>query len=211
MTSAVHQDDVSMDAHGFIDYNKEWIVDSGCSHHATGNETLLSGVRPQCQKKVTMTADNSMHPMTKEEDLNDRSVLLKTVSHVPGLKKNLAFVSQITNSGRYVLFSPKNVQILSNVKHVAADILLCGKRKESLYVLSASDGYIKKTGHNASSTLWHARLNHEGFQLLHKISTKQPLDGVPISKDIQHDEICPGMASLIVFLSQAQRVELQQY
>ena len=28
--------------------------------------------------------------------------------------------------------------------------------------------------------------------MLQKISTKQLLDGVPLSKDIQHDEICPG-------------------
>ena len=97
MTSPIHQDGVFVDAHGFIDYNKEWIIDSGCSHHATGNETLLSSARPHCQKKVTMTADNSMHPMMKEEDLNDGSVLLNNVYHVPGLKKNLAFVSQITN------------------------------------------------------------------------------------------------------------------
>ena len=78
------------------------------------------------------------------------------------------------------------------MKHVATDIMLCGKRKESLYVLSASDEYIKKVGHNASSTLWHARLGHVGFSLLQKISTKQLLHGVPVFKDIQHDEICTG-------------------
>ena len=50
-TSAVHQDDVSTDAHAFIDYNEEGIVDSGCSHHATVNKTLLSDVCPHCQKK----------------------------------------------------------------------------------------------------------------------------------------------------------------
>ena len=70
--------------------------------------------------------------------------------------------------------------------------MLCGKIKEYLYVLSDSDEYIKKVTHNASSTLWHARLGHVGFQLLQKISTKQLLDGVPIFKDIQDDEICPG-------------------
>ena len=51
MTSAVHQDDVSANAHVFIDYNKEWIVDLGCSHHTIGNETVLSDLRPHCQKK----------------------------------------------------------------------------------------------------------------------------------------------------------------
>ena len=51
MTSAVHQDDVSIHAHAFIDFNEEWIVDSGCSHHATENETLLSDVHPHYQEK----------------------------------------------------------------------------------------------------------------------------------------------------------------
>ena len=67
-------------------------------------------------------------------------------------------VSQVTDLGEYVLFGPKDIQILSNVKHVVVDILFFGKRKESLYVLSARDEYIKKIGHNASSTFWHARL-----------------------------------------------------
>ena len=129
VTSVVHQDGGSASAHAFIDYDEEWIVDSGCSHHATGNETLLSDVHPHFQKKVIMTADNSMHPVTKEGDLNDGSVLLKDVYHVPGLKKNLASVSQITDSGRYVLFCSKDVQILSNVKHVAAHIMFVEKEK----------------------------------------------------------------------------------
>ena len=97
VTSVVHQHDVSADAHAFIDYNEEWIVNSGCSHHATRNKTLLSDVRPHCQKKIIVTANNSMHPVMKEGDLNDGSVLLKDIYHVPGFKKNLASVSQIAD------------------------------------------------------------------------------------------------------------------
>ncbi|GMI96773.1 hypothetical protein HRI_003346600 [Hibiscus trionum] len=192
VTSLVHQDDVPFDTHAFINYDEEWIVDSGCSHHAIGNDTLLSDVRPHHMKKVIVTADNSLHPVTKEGDLNDGGVFLKDVYHVPGLRKNLAYVSQITDSGRYVLFGPNDVQILSNIKHIAADVLFCGRRKESLYVLSASDEYVKKAGHNTSSTLWHARLGHVGFQLLQKISKNQLLDGIPIFKDFHYGEICPG-------------------
>jgi len=55
------------------------------------------------------------------------------------------------------------VQILSNVKYIAVDILFTGKKKESLYVLSASDAYVEKVGQNASATLWHARLGHIGY------------------------------------------------
>ncbi|KAK8589583.1 hypothetical protein V6N13_088400 [Hibiscus sabdariffa] len=50
-TSLVHQDEVSLDAHAFINYDEEWIVDSVCSHHATGNDTLISDVCPHHMKK----------------------------------------------------------------------------------------------------------------------------------------------------------------
>lgn len=69
------------------------------------------------------------------------------------MKKNLTSMSQITNSGKYVLFGPNDVQILSNVKHITANVLFTGKRKESLYVLSTSDAYVGKTIHNESATL----------------------------------------------------------
>ncbi|KAK8291698.1 hypothetical protein V6Z12_D06G075600 [Gossypium hirsutum] len=182
----MHQDDVSADV---LNSNKEWIVDSGCFHHVTGNDTLLSDVRPHRKNKVIVTADNSLHPVKKEGNLNDRDVLLKDVYHVRGLKKNIASVSQITYSKRYILFSPNDIQILLNVKHIVVDVLFCGKRKESLYLLSTSDEYLKKASRNGSSTLSHARLGHVGFQLLQKISTNQLLNGIPVFKGIHHDEI----------------------
>nr|DAD33270.1 TPA_asm: hypothetical protein HUJ06_012121 [Nelumbo nucifera] len=63
----------------------------------------------------------------------DEGLSFKDVYHVLGLKKNLASVSQIIDSGR----------------------------KELLYVLSASDAYVEKTCQNASAALWHARLGHK--------------------------------------------------
>ncbi|XP_073158632.1 uncharacterized protein [Henckelia pumila] len=94
-----------------VDYNEDWIVDSGCSHHATGNVSLLSDVRPHHGKRAIVTADNSLHPVVKEGNFsiqkdipNFGGVFLKYVYHVSGLKKNLASVSQITDAGRYVLF-----------------------------------------------------------------------------------------------------------
>ncbi|KAK9192892.1 hypothetical protein WN944_003585 [Citrus x changshan-huyou] len=197
MTYVVHQTNAPINVNAAIDYNKEGMVDSSCSHHATGNVALLSAVRPHCGKRVIVTADNSLHHVLKkghfkEGNSNDGGIFLKEVYHVPGLKKNLASVSQITDSERYVLFGPNDVQILSNVKHIATNVLFIGKRKESLYVLSASDAYVGKTAHNESATLWHARLGHVGYQLLQMISTKKLLDGVPVFKEIHYDIVCLG-------------------
>ena len=99
MASTMHPIGVT----GVIDYEKEWIVDSRCSHHATGDANLLSDVRPHEGKRVIMTADNSLHPVMKEGNFNSsndtKCVSLKDGYHVPGLKKNLASFSQITDSG----------------------------------------------------------------------------------------------------------------
>ncbi|KAA8532301.1 hypothetical protein F0562_032334 [Nyssa sinensis] len=199
VNSIVQQTNVETYANASIDYSKDWIVDSSCSHHATGNASLLFEVCPYHGKRAIVTAYNSLHPEVKEGNLNvkkDISIVggisLKDVYHVPGLKKNLASVSQMADSGRYVLFGPDYVKIISNIKHFEVDVLFTGKRKDSLYVLSASDAYVEKTGQNASVTLWHARLGHVGYQLLQKISTKKLLDGVPLFKEIHQDVICPG-------------------
>ena len=109
-----------------------------------------------------------------------------------GLKKNLASVSQITDNGKYVLFGLNNVQILNHLKHVDADVLFTGRKKNSLYVLSTSEAYIQKTSKNTSPSVWHARLGHVGYQLLQQIPTKNLLDGVPLFKELNTNVIYVG-------------------
>ncbi|KAA8521602.1 hypothetical protein F0562_012275 [Nyssa sinensis] len=107
LNSVVQQTNVETYANASIDYSKDWIVDSGCSHHATGNASLLSEVRPHYGKRAIVTANNSLHPVVKEGNFNVKKdisnvggVSLKNVYCVPSLKKNLASVSQIADSER---------------------------------------------------------------------------------------------------------------
>ncbi|KAA8515544.1 hypothetical protein F0562_018845 [Nyssa sinensis] len=100
LNSVIQQTNVETYANASIDYNKDWIIDSGCSHHATGNASLLSEVRPHYGKRAIVTADNSLHLVVKEGNFNVKKyianaggVSLKDVYHVPSLKKNLASVS----------------------------------------------------------------------------------------------------------------------
>ena len=75
--------DADTSANTSIYYNYEWIVDSGCSHHATGNDSLLSCIRPHNQKKVIVTADNSLHPEVNEGQFCvEKDVSLEDVYHV---------------------------------------------------------------------------------------------------------------------------------
>ncbi|KAG5619732.1 hypothetical protein H5410_004950 [Solanum commersonii] len=98
-----------------VDFKDEWIIDSGCTHHVTGDDSLFSVLRQHKGERVIVTADNSTYPVMKEGvveiGINDTNIKLNDVYHVPGLKKNLVSVSQITNSGKYVLFGPDDVKV----------------------------------------------------------------------------------------------------
>ncbi|KAK4381915.1 Retrovirus-related Pol polyprotein from transposon TNT 1-94 [Sesamum angolense] len=150
----------------YANYKDEWIIDSGCSHHVTEGAVKI--------------------------DADETSVKLDDVYHVPGLKKNLISVSQITNSGKYVLFGPNDVKVLDNVKNVAADVIISGERKGSLFVISVGEAYIKKTSQTDSAATWHARLGHVGYQMLQQISSKRLLDGLPTLKNVHEDVVCQG-------------------
>ena len=180
----------------YADYKDEWIIDSGCSHHVTGDDSLFLEMRQHNGKRVVVTADNSMYPVAKEGavkiDVDEASVKLDDVYHVPGLKKNLISVSQITNSGKYVLFGPHDVKVLDNFKNVVADVVLSGEKKGSLFVMSVGEAYVKKASQTESAATWHARLGHVGYQMLQQISSKKLLDGLPLLNNVHEDVVCQG-------------------
>ncbi|XP_071709236.1 uncharacterized protein [Rutidosis leptorrhynchoides] len=119
----------------------QWIIDSGFSHHVTGDGTLLHDVRDHNQNRVVITADNSTHPVKKEGnaiiDVNNNTFTLEDVYLVPKLTKNIVLVPQITESGKHILFGPTDVKVLENVKEIVGDVLFTGEKKGSLFVLSA--------------------------------------------------------------------------
>lgn len=97
---------------------------------------------------------------------------------VPGMTKNLVSVSQITDSGKYVLFGPKDVKVLDNVKEILGDVILTGEKKGSLFFMYAGEAYVKKTSQIHNAVIWNARLGHVGYQMLQQISSKKLVDGI---------------------------------
>ena len=130
-----------------------------------------------------MTADNSIHPVEKEGNVKVKAVQgpvnLTSVYHVSGMTKNLISVSQLTNSGRYVLFGPNDFKILENVKSIDGNTVLSGKRVNSLYVLSANEAFVEKTSRQDKASLWHCRLAHVSYEKLKNISANNIVNGLP--------------------------------
>ncbi|KAH7845483.1 hypothetical protein Vadar_002790 [Vaccinium darrowii] len=56
----------SVDALSMINFDNDWIVDSGCGHHLTGDGSKFSSFREYQGNDAIITADNSIHPVEKE-------------------------------------------------------------------------------------------------------------------------------------------------
>jgi len=148
-----------------INFEDDWIVDSGCGHHLTGDQSKFSSLQEYNGNEAIVTADNTVHQVENEGTIvingnQEDSITLNSVFHVPGMKKNLFSVANVVDAGNFVLFGPRDVKFLRNIKELKADVVHTGKRVKNLFVLSAFDSYIEKMSNNDNSHLWHARLGH---------------------------------------------------
>jgi len=114
----------------------------------------------------------------------------KKVYHVPGMKKNLLSVSQLTSSGHFVLFGPQDVRVYHSLE-IAEEPLMKGQRLESVYVMSAKTTYIDKTRKNETTDLWHLRLSHVRYSKLAVMMKKSMLKGLP-QLEVRIDTVCAG-------------------
>ncbi|WZZ86518.1 hypothetical protein YC2023_115097 [Brassica napus] len=175
----------------------DWTVDSGCSHHITGDEKLFSSLQRHDGKEAIITADNSIHRVEKEGTVvikgdDEEPITLKNVYHGPGVKKNLLSVVNAVDSGNYVLFGPRDVKFLRNIKELKADVVHTGARVKELYVLSASHAYVEKMSTNDNASIWHARLGHINMTKLKVMVNKDLVHGLPKLKIQDGGRICEG-------------------
>ncbi|KAL5769820.1 hypothetical protein ACOSP7_013974 [Xanthoceras sorbifolium] len=179
-----------------IDYENDWIVDSGCSNHMTGDRQKLQNLSEYKGNRVVVTADNSRLPIAHigktivTPRYNTNQVPLQDVYHVPGMKKNLLSVAQFTSSGHYVLFGPQDVKVFRDLK-ISGKPTMEGRRLESVYVMSAESAYVNKTRRNETADLWHMRLGHVSYSKLSMIVKKSMLKGLP-QLDVRMDTVCAG-------------------
>lgn len=115
---------------------------------------------------------------------------LQNVYHVPGMKKNLLSVAQLTSSGHFVLFGPQDVKVYRDLE-IMKEPVIKGWRLESVYVMSAETAYVDKTRKNETADLWHMRLSHISYSKLTVMMKKLMLKGLP-QLEVRKDTICAG-------------------
>ena len=129
------------------------------------DQSKFSSLQEHNGNKAIVTADNTVHRVENEGTIvingkQEYSITLNSVFHVPSMKKNIFSLANVVDAGNFVLFSPRDVKFLWNIKELKADVIHTSKRVKNLFVLLASDSYIEKMSNNDNSHLWHAILGH---------------------------------------------------
>ncbi|GJS97686.1 retrovirus-related pol polyprotein from transposon TNT 1-94 [Tanacetum coccineum] len=161
----------------------EWIKDSGCSKHMTGNRKLFSTYKPYNGGNVIFGSNLRGNIIGKGTISND-SLKINNVEHVDNLGFNLLSIRQICDNKCRVTFSKHDSEITKDGKVIGRGI-----RKKGLYVMKLGNkpkDQICLSTIDDNSTLWHRRLGHANMCLVQSLASKELVRNLPKLKFDQH-------------------------
>ncbi|MCO5580407.1 hypothetical protein L7F22_034273 [Adiantum nelumboides] len=127
-----------------------WYFDNGASRHITSRKNLFCSLDAAPAGKKVTCANNASYPIKGVGKilmtiLDGSDLCLPDVLYVPGIKKNLLFVSSLAKNGLRVIFE--------NDRCIVRD-------RENGYSLITTE---TKTQAMQDAELWHARFGHVGY------------------------------------------------
>ncbi|GJS16620.1 zf-CCHC domain-containing protein [Tanacetum coccineum] len=161
----------------------EWIKDSGCSKHMTGNRKLFSTYKAYNGGNVIFGSNLRGNIIGKGTISND-SLKIDNVEHVDNLGFNLLSIGQICDNKCRVTFSEHDSEITKDGKVIGRGI-----RKKGLYVMKLGNKPKDKiclATIDENSTLWHRRLGHANMRLIQSLASKELVRNLPKLRFDQH-------------------------
>ncbi|GJV25047.1 retrovirus-related pol polyprotein from transposon TNT 1-94 [Tanacetum coccineum] len=161
----------------------EWIKDSGCSKHMTGNRKLFSTYKAYNGGNVIFGSNLRGNIIGKGTISND-SFNIDNVEHVDNLGFNLLSIGQICDNKCRITFSEHDSEITKDGKVIGRGI-----RKKGLYVMKLGNKPKDKiclATIDENSTLWHRILGHTNMRLIQSLSSKELVRNLPKFKFDQH-------------------------
>ncbi|GJS94093.1 retrovirus-related pol polyprotein from transposon TNT 1-94 [Tanacetum coccineum] len=161
----------------------EWIKDSGCSKHMTGNRKIFSSYKAYNGGNVIFGSNLRDNIIGKGTISND-TLKIDNVEHVDNLRFNLLSIGQICDNKCRVTLSEHNSEITKDGKVIGRGI-----RKKGLYVMKLGNKPKDKiclATIDENSTLWHRRLGHANMRLIQSLASKELVRNLPKLKFDQH-------------------------
>ena len=94
-----------------------WYMDSGCSRHMTGNESVLTDYHEEKGPSVTFGGNGKVQTRGLGT-LTNGSTTFRRVAYVEGLKHNLLSISQFCDKDHKVSFTKKDCKVKDKNKNV---------------------------------------------------------------------------------------------
>ncbi|GJV18293.1 retrovirus-related pol polyprotein from transposon TNT 1-94 [Tanacetum coccineum] len=154
----------------------EWIKDSGCSRHMTGNKDLFSTYEAINGGNVVF-GSNTKSKIIGKGTITHNSLTIHDVSHVENLSFNLLSIGQVCDKKCKVLFSETGSEILKYGITIGRGI-----RKNVIYVMKIGNSpkdSLCLASMDDTSTLWHRRLGHANMRLIQSLSSKELVRNLP--------------------------------
>ena len=161
----------------------EWILDSGCSKHMTGNRELFTSYKEYDGGHVVFGSNLRGKVVGKGNILHDNIKFLN-VEHVSGLAYNLISIGQLCDKDLNVKFSKHESLICKDDKVLVKDVW-----RNGLYTCRLGDNpntQVCLASIIDNSTLWHRRLGHANMRLLQKLTSNELVRDLPNVKFDNH-------------------------
>ncbi|GJZ62163.1 retrovirus-related pol polyprotein from transposon TNT 1-94 [Tanacetum coccineum] len=161
----------------------EWIKDSGCSKHMTGNRKLFSTYKAYNGGNIIF-GSNIRGNIIGNGSISNDSLKIDNVEHVNNLGFSLLSIGQICDNKCRVTFSEHDSEITKDGKVIGRGI-----RKKGLYVMKLGNkpkDQICLTTIDENFTLWHRRLGHANMRLIQSLASKELVRNLPKLKFDQH-------------------------
>lgn len=166
-----------------------WLVDSGCSHHMTFEETNFVELDRSYKTRVKIGNGSFMDVEGKGDislSTNKGTKIIQNVLYVPSLCENLLSVAQLVEKGYVLNFGCDGCLILDAFGNELFKVAL----KDKSYRLNLLDSEQALKGKVESiSQLWHKRLGHSSYGAMK--NTNALVNDMPLIDDVKNVcEVC---------------------
>ncbi|GJU17755.1 retrovirus-related pol polyprotein from transposon TNT 1-94, partial [Tanacetum coccineum] len=154
----------------------DWIVDSGCTKHMTGNRIIFTSYKAYDGGHVVF-GSKLKGKVIGGGNITHDSITITNVEHVSGLAFNLIIVGQLCDDDCVVRFTKVDCTISKNGKTLAK-----GHRRNKLYTCKLGDNskqQICLASMVDSSTLCHRMLGHANMRIVQNLASNELVRNLP--------------------------------
>ncbi|GJR92333.1 retrovirus-related pol polyprotein from transposon TNT 1-94 [Tanacetum coccineum] len=179
-----------------VEKSDTWFLDSGCSNHMTGDQSILVNIdtagNSQVKKgngAVVQVKGKGKIPVKTKTDIK----YINDVLLVPNITQNLLSVGQLVKHEYRVIFEGKCCNIYNKGRNrELMQKIIMGLNRSFLITFRYEEHTALKAITEDEALLWHRRLGYLNFQSLNLLHQKILVGGLPQIHEIKG--VCEGCA-----------------